>query len=87
MLGIYLDLQNVTMSKLKQQDILMSTGVIENPEAPIEAQRYVMKSIKQESGTLLPTLAHIAQLISSNSLKFNHLIFREALSGALQILT
>ena len=48
--------QNVTMSKLKQQDILMSTGVIENPEAPIEAQRYVMKSIKQESGTLLPTL-------------------------------
>jgi len=56
MLGIYLDLQNVTMSKLKQQDILMSTGVIENPEAPIEAQRYVMKSIKQESGTLLPTL-------------------------------
>lgn len=56
MLGIYLDLQNVTMSKLKQQDILMSTGVVENPEAPIEAQRYVMKSIKQESGTLLPTL-------------------------------
>ena len=32
-------------------------------------------------------LTHIAQLISSNSLKFNHLIFREALSGALQILT
>ena len=30
---------------------------------------------------------HIAQLISSNSLKFNHMIFREALSGALQILT
>lgn len=33
------------------------------------------------------SLTHIAQLISSNSLKFNHLIFREALSGALQILT
>ena len=32
-------------------------------------------------------LTHIAQLISSNSLKFNHLIFQEALSGALQILT
>lgn len=33
------------------------------------------------------TLTHIAQLLPSNSLKFNHPIFQEALSGALQILT
>ena len=42
--------------KLKQADVLMSTGVIKNPDAPIAEQRYVMKSLKQESGTLLPTL-------------------------------
>ena len=30
MLGIYVDLQNVTFSKLRQPDVLMSTGVIEN---------------------------------------------------------
>lgn len=56
MLGFYLDLQNITASKLKQQDVLMSTGIIENPEAPANSQRYKMKRLKQSSGTLLPTL-------------------------------
>lgn len=55
-LGFYIDLQNIAGSKLKQADVLMSTGVIKNPDAPIAEQRYVMKSLKQESGTLLPTL-------------------------------
>lgn len=54
--GIHLDLQNVTKSVLRQQDVLMSTGVVENPEAPASEQRYVMKRLKQESGTLLPTI-------------------------------
>ena len=56
MLGFYLDIQNITASKLRQPDALMSTGQIENPFAPLSEQRYVMKSIRQESGTLLPTL-------------------------------
>lgn len=56
MFGIYLDIQNITASKLRQPDVLMSTGQIENPSAPLSEQRYVMKSIKQESGTLLPTI-------------------------------
>ena len=56
MLDFYIDLQNIAGSKLKQADVLMSTGVIKNPDAPIAEQRYVMKSLKQESGTLLPTL-------------------------------
>ena len=56
MLGFYIDLQNIAGSKLKQADVLMSTGVIKNPDAPRAGQRYVMKSVKQESGTLLPTL-------------------------------
>lgn len=56
MLGFYIDLQNVTNSKFKQPDILMSTGVIENPSAPMTEQRYKMKYITQKSGTLMPTL-------------------------------
>lgn len=56
MLGFYLDIQDITASKLRQPDALMSTGQIENPSAPLSEQRYVMKSIRQESGTLLPTL-------------------------------
>ena len=56
MLGFYIDLQNITASKLKQADVPMSTGKIANPEAPVNEQRYIMKAIKQESGTLLPTL-------------------------------
>lgn len=56
MLGFYIDLQNVSMSTFKQPDILMSTGVIDNPTAPRDQQRYKMKYIEEKSGTLLPTL-------------------------------
>lgn len=56
MLGFYVDLQNVTVSKFRSPDVWMSTGEIENPEAPVEQQRYKMKWIEQVSGTLLPTL-------------------------------
>lgn len=56
MLGFYIDLQNVTVSKFKRPDVLMSTGVIENPSAEPSQQRYRMKYIEQRSGTLLPTL-------------------------------
>ena len=56
MVGFYLDLQNITGSRLKQQDVIMSTGVIENPSAPVGEQRYKMKYLKQESGTILPSI-------------------------------
>ena len=56
MLGLYIDLQNVTASKLKQPDVLMSTGVLANPSAPVSEQRYEMKYIEQISGTLVPAL-------------------------------
>ncbi len=55
-LGLYVDLQNVTVSKLRQQDVFMSTGVIVNPEASPAEQRYEMHSIEQVSGTLLPSI-------------------------------
>lgn len=56
MVGLYIDIQNITGNKLKQQDVIMSTGVIENPSAPIKEQRYKMKNLKQESGTILPSI-------------------------------
>ncbi|WP_294615402.1 TonB-dependent receptor [uncultured Bacteroides sp.] len=56
MVGLYIDIQNIMGNKLKQQDVIMSTGVIENPSAPIKEQRYKMKNLKQESGTLLPSI-------------------------------
>ena len=56
MLGLYVDLQNITGSKLKQQDVLMSTGVIENTDIPITGQRYLMKYIPQEAGTVVPSI-------------------------------
>lgn len=56
MLGVYIDLQNVMGSKLRQADVLMSTGEIENPTFPASEQRYKMKYLKQESGSLIPTL-------------------------------
>ncbi len=56
MVGLYLDIQNITGNKLKQPDVIISTGIIENPSAPVSEQRYKMKYLKQESGTVLPTL-------------------------------
>lgn len=52
MLGFYIDLQNITHSQLKQQDILMSTGQAD----PNNPGHYRMKHIGQKSGTLLPTI-------------------------------
>ncbi len=56
MVGLYVDLQNITASKLRRPDTLLSTGVVANPEAPADERRYVMKRLRQQSGTLLPTL-------------------------------
>jgi outer membrane receptor for ferrienterochelin and colicin len=61
MLGFYLDIQNVTKSTYREQDIPMSTGVIENPQDSPAQQRYKMKYIKQESGSMLPTIGATVQ--------------------------
>ena len=55
-LGLYVDLQNVTGSKLKLQDAFMSTGTVENPQVPLDQQRYIMKYIPQEAGSIVPTI-------------------------------
>jgi hypothetical protein len=35
------------------------TGIIENPEAPIEQQRYSLKSIANAQGAFIPTFGFI----------------------------
>lgn len=56
MLGLYLDLQNVTRSSFRRQDVIVSTGNIINPQAPIEEQRYEMKNLKRSSASIIPTI-------------------------------
>lgn len=56
MLGLYLDLQNVTRSSFKSQDVIVSTGNIINPQDPIDKQRYEMKSLKRSSASIIPTI-------------------------------
>ncbi|MGL5317890.1 MAG: TonB-dependent receptor [Bacteroidales bacterium] len=56
MLGVYLDLQNALNFKYNNPDALLSTGVIENPNAPLNEQRYIMRTVKQEGGTILPSI-------------------------------
>ena len=55
-LGWYVSIQNVTGSKLKQQDAFLSTGIIENPSAPMTEQRYTMRTVKQETGSIIPSI-------------------------------
>lgn len=61
-LELYLDLQNVLNTKYQYPDIYVSTGVIENPGAPQGEQRYILKNIKNSSGTILPTLGIIISI-------------------------
>lgn len=56
MLGVYIDVQNITKSTLKEPDTTVSTGVIEDTSLPLSEQRYQFKYLKQESGTVVPTI-------------------------------
>lgn len=62
MLGFYLDLQNVFNAKYTEQDVYIKTGKILNPEAPAQEQRYELKPIKRESGTLLPSIGIMIEI-------------------------
>lgn len=56
MIGLYIDLQNITGSSFKNQDVILSTGKIINPEAALEDQRYEMKTLSRISSTMVPTI-------------------------------
>ena len=62
MLGIYIDVQNVLNSKYKEQDVYVKTGRILNPDAPISQQRYELKPVSRETGTLLPSIGIIIEI-------------------------
>lgn len=55
-LGLYVDLQNVTFSKIRQPDAYLSTGKIVNPEAEPYLQRYELETLELFSGTLIPSV-------------------------------
>lgn len=55
-LGFYIDLQNVTFSKIRQQDAYLSTGEIVNPDDLPQNQRYALEVLELWSGTIVPTL-------------------------------
>ncbi len=55
-LGLYLDLQNVTFSKIRQPDAYLSTGDIVNPEDLPAGQRYALETLELYSGTIVPAI-------------------------------
>ena len=55
-LGLYLDLQNVTFSKIRQPDAYLSTGEVINPDALSYEQRYAMETLELWSGTIIPAI-------------------------------
>lgn len=55
-LGLYIDLQNVTFSKIRQPDAYISTGEIINPDALPPDQRYALEVLELYSGTIVPAI-------------------------------
>lgn len=60
-LGIYVDLQNVTFSKIDQPVTWLSTGTVVNPEAPSADQRYELEMLELVSGTIIPSIGITAE--------------------------
>lgn len=71
-LNVYLDLENVTAAADSQQALILDRqtdaegnftdeGLILNPEAPYEEQRYRVKEIANAQGALIPTFGMIVE--------------------------
>lgn len=59
MLGFYLDLQNVLNAKYKEPDVYVRTGnIIPSPEG----DRYELKAVQRNTGTLLPSIGIMIEL-------------------------
>lgn len=52
MLGFYIDIQNILNQKYNNNDLLISTGKVDQNDPT----RYVMQTIKSSSGTVLPSI-------------------------------
>ena len=66
-LNIYLDVENLTAASVPGQSVILDrpldadnkpigSGIIVNPNDPIDQQRYRLKSIEDNVGTLLPSI-------------------------------
>lgn len=55
-LGLYVDLQNVTFSKIRQPDAYLSTGDVVNPDALLPEQKYELELLELYSGTIVPAI-------------------------------
>ncbi len=55
-LGLYLDLQNVTFSRIRQPDAYLSTGNVINPDALLSEQKYELELLELYSGTIVPAV-------------------------------
>ena len=55
-LGLYLDLQNVTFSKIRQPDAYLSTGNVTTPDALLPEQKYELEVLELYSGTIVPAI-------------------------------
>lgn len=59
---VYLDIQNILNSQSRQNDIILpildaaGKPVISNPDAPPEQQKYLLRTIPNSTGTILPTI-------------------------------
>lgn len=72
-LNLYLDIQNALMAAVGRETLLLDRPldennqpiggpIISNPDAPLNEQRYKLKSINDATGTLLPTLGIVISL-------------------------
>lgn len=62
MLGFYLDIQNITNTKYREQDVYIKTGKILQPDAPAHEQRYELKPVERRTGTLLPSIGIMVEI-------------------------
>lgn len=72
-LNVYLDVENITGAAVNLPQLLLDRsldenmtpiggGVIVNPDAPINEQRYLLKEVVEEGGTTLPTIGIMIEI-------------------------
>lgn len=55
-IGLYVDIQNITFSKISQPLTYLSKDAIINPEAPLSEQKYELEALELKSGTIIPAI-------------------------------
>lgn len=72
-LNLYIDIENVTGNAVTRNELILDRpldkddrpigeGIITNPDAPINQQRYLLKNIEDAQGTLVPSIGIMIEL-------------------------